>query len=193
MNARDYLPDLIRFEGAVPWQYLDTAGLVTVGIGNLLKTPEAATALPFLNQAANRLATPQEIERRWRAVGAMEPSKPAGYYRMRSPEIELDMTAVENLAIARLETEFLPALRRRFAGFDGFPDPAQAAILDMAFNLGMGNPQAEKLRGLAAYRKFQAAVDRRDWLGAAAECGRGGRPERTAWTRGKFEEAARIA
>lgn len=97
LNARDFVPDLIRWEGAIPWMYLDSVGLVTVGIGNLLKAPGDADALPFMNLAANRLATTKEKEARWRAVVSMEGSRPASYYRMRSPEIELDTTAVENL------------------------------------------------------------------------------------------------
>ena len=36
-----------RFEGRVPYMYLDVLGLVTVGVGNLVDPVETAQALPF--------------------------------------------------------------------------------------------------------------------------------------------------
>lgn len=39
-----------KFEGRVPWMYLDIRGIVTVCVGNALFSPDAAIALPFVHK-----------------------------------------------------------------------------------------------------------------------------------------------
>ena len=62
--------------------------------------------------------------------------------------------------------EHLRELRRRVPFFDGLPVPAQDALFDMAFNLGIG--------GLLEYPHMLAALKARDWDTAAAQCHRRG-------------------
>lgn len=66
---------ITKHEGNIGHMYLDTKGLVTIGIGNLIDPVSLATPLPFQfkigNQAgaiAGRVATTQEIEAEWRTL-----------------------------------------------------------------------------------------------------------------------------
>jgi hypothetical protein len=62
-----------KHEGVVPYVYLDTRQLVTVGVGNLIEPLVLALALPFqfkptnkLGAAPGKLPTQAEIEAEWK-------------------------------------------------------------------------------------------------------------------------------
>jgi GH24 family phage-related lysozyme (muramidase) len=77
----------------------------------------------------------------------------------------------------------MPGLSRLFIGFDDLPGPAQAALIDIAWNTG--------IHGIAQFSHLRDAVSRRDWAGAAASCHRKtSREERNQWAADKFREAA---
>ena len=44
----------LPLEGEIAWMYLDTLGLVTVGLGNLIDPVELALELPFVYRATPR-------------------------------------------------------------------------------------------------------------------------------------------
>jgi len=59
-DYEDLLKHLLTWEGMVRHMYLDKYGYVTVGIGNLLKTVEAAKQLPFVNGDTHQPASAAE-------------------------------------------------------------------------------------------------------------------------------------
>lgn len=195
-DPRRFVPSCKRWEAVVPYMYLDEKGLVTVGVGNLLKTEAAALVLPFQNRAAGRLATPGEIRARYQAVKAMNPAMKWTRYRLTSPEIELDPEEIDKLLLKRIE-EFLAGLRRRYQGFDDFPFSAQEGCLDMVFTMGLGieaGPPKER-KGMAGFPTFNGALRSKppNWILASNECHRAdARAERNQWTKGKFLEASTV-
>jgi GH24 family phage-related lysozyme (muramidase) len=163
------LDDAVRYfrqhEGVIPHMYLDVVGLVTVGVGFLLRTAEDAVALRFVNRATGNLATAAEKRQEWTTVAAQEKARRAGYYRQFT---QLDLPAEQiDRRLEFLLGEFENVLKRRFPNFERFPWKAQLGLLDMVYSLGPSG----FFRG---YPKMCAAVARQDWLGAAAECERGG-------------------
>jgi GH24 family phage-related lysozyme (muramidase) len=68
------------------------------------------------------------------------------------------------LVMRRLDRELLPALRRLFVRFDDYPLPAQRALVEMAYNLGVG--------GLRRFSRLIAACSRADFAAAAEQCHR---------------------
>ena len=75
-------------------------------------------------------------------------------------------------------------LRKHIAQYDGLPDAAKLALLDMIYNLGPGKLFAE-------YPKLIQAVEAGDWKTAAgASSRRGPGPARNLWTREQFAQAA---
>jgi GH24 family phage-related lysozyme (muramidase) len=159
--------------------YLDIKGYVTVGIGCLLPTPSAAMSLPF--RKGERLATPAETYDAFARVRAQEPALAARYYAevsdLRLPERDVYALAETKLAV------FVRRLESLVPRFSEFPSPVRRALIDMAWNCGIG--------GLARFTKLLTACNNRDWVTASKECRRkGSRPERNEWTRALFEAAS---
>lgn len=147
-DPRTFLPMLKAAEGETRYMYLDTRGLVTTGIGHMLKTADAATKLPWHHKKTGLPATPAEVKQvfdklrtSWAEFRHENPKGPntfeAAHYEKVS-DLELPEGFARQDALARLQHDFLPKLRSVFPGFDSYPMPAQKAIVDMAYNLGIG-------------------------------------------------------
>jgi GH24 family phage-related lysozyme (muramidase) len=174
--------ELTRWEGSCRHMYVDTRGHVTTGVGHLLRDADAAATLPWFHRATGRAATGEEIRAAFRDVAAMGAGHKAGFYQHAS-DLVLSQAKLEQLAATRLEHEFLPGLRRLCPHFDGYPPAAQRALVDMAYNLGVG--------GLGKFEKLVAACERGDFAAAAGACHRrSSREERNDATRALFLEAA---
>jgi hypothetical protein len=132
IDPTKFLPALLAHEGSTTWIYRDTVGYATVGIGNLLHDADDAAALPFYNATEGRPATPDEIRREFVRVMSCQRGMRASAYRAikLTPRIELTAYAVNELALRRLATEFLPGIRKLCPGFDAFPGPAQECLTD---------------------------------------------------------------
>lgn len=172
--------NLRRFEGAVPWLYLDNAAIpnVTVGIGVMLPSAGDALALPFENVGLGRSATEDEVSHAFARVRGMRGGMGPSFYKG-FPELELTPEEVTALAVRRLEAVFLPGLHGLFAGFPALPFAAQEVLVDLGWNLG--------LTGLSKFHSLAAAVDRRDWARAADESHVAtSRPARNEWRRDTF-------
>lgn len=174
------IASLRRFEGSVPWMYLDTAGRVTVGIGLMLPSLEAARILPFA--FGDRKATIEEIAQEFARVSAMKPGLLAKLYR-RAQSLTLSDDAI-NGRLHQTLLGFEGYLRAHLAGYDGLPDAAKLGLLDMVYNLGPGKLFAE-------YPELLKAVLEGNWkAAAAASFRRGPATARNAWTRQQFLDAA---
>lgn len=177
------LAKLTEFEGSVPWMYRDTAGHVTVGVGLMLPSAEAATALPF--QVAGQAIRSEQIASEFHRVNSLPPGRAALFYRqVNSPELP-SSTIEERLRSVLLDME--AALQRHLPPFASLPDPAKIALLDMAYNLGV--------TGLVhGYPRLLAAIRSQNWTEAAAQCLRHGiSTDRNAWTRLQFLSVATVA
>jgi GH24 family phage-related lysozyme (muramidase) len=185
LTAEEIFADLQQFEGSVSHMYQDTRGYVTVGVGHLLRTAADAEKLPFINASTGQPATRAEIRAAFDQVAAMDPGKRSSSYKL--PDgLVLPETTARELAQGRVEREFLPGLRRLYPEFDSFPPRAKLALIDMAYNLGVG--------GLGKFSHLKEAVNRQDWAAAAEHCNRRtSREERNEWTRQMFNEAAQVA
>lgn len=191
ITHRDYLPLAEENEGNTAWMYLDTAGHVTVGIGHMLDTSADAEALPFVEQETSRPAMPDGIRAAYAAVRDTRHlvGRPAGAFAALTA-VRLPRAAVRaayERDFERIHRRTRDLLRAVGGGLDSYPDPAQIAVIDMAFNLGPS--------GL--YEKFPKfrndGLARRDFGAAARECRRSGIAEsRNARTRDLLLEAARI-
>ena len=187
ITADDYLPIARRFEGDIPWLYLDTVGKVTIGIGHMIPTAAAVSALPLgrNGQAANDadkrnayVAVAAATDRSLRGANAFEDLS------------DLRITPAQSADLFRSKfAEIFAEARRLFqevgGGFAAWPIRVQLATFDMAYNLG---PQ-----GL--YRNFPIfrtkGLAKHDYLVCAQECRRiGPAPSRNTWTRDQFETAA---
>lgn len=178
MNLSGVIENLKRWEGCVPFMYLDVKGYVTCGIGNLLSTEGAAVDLPW--RRGGRDATFSELRSDYGRVKSSEAGHSTHYYE-RLTTCRLTTAAIEELAYDRLTIEFLPDLRRLFPGFDELPGTCKEALIDMAWNLGTGK--------LAQFTHLREAVTGRNWDKAAGACHRlGVRESRNDWCAEMFLE-----
>jgi len=183
MNVDDYFDDLQAFEGCTTWLYCDVRGYVTIGIGNLVSSPESCMALPFVRKKTDLHATDGEKAAGWRAVkAAYDKTKSAAFYQGVT-DLRLDLPYVKSLCARRLTMEFVPGIKRLLHDFDDFPLSARKALVDLAYNLGVG--------GLSKFVTLLGACQARDWELAARSCGRkGAREKRNLWTAQMFVDAA---
>jgi GH24 family phage-related lysozyme (muramidase) len=165
----------------------------------MLPDVAAAQALPFINAATNRPATREQIAHAFRSVAAKPGGHPARFYELH-PSIELPTETVKELAIKRLKVEFIRNIKKLYPEFDYFPLPAREALIDIAYNAGVGSPErvahgkTHKATGLYKFRRLKIAIEARDWTAAALSSHRSSsRPDRNEWARNLFERAASLA
>ena len=183
IKPADYLPHANLAEGNIPHMYLDTVGVVTVGIGHALATPAAAAALPFVLRATGQPAGAAQIGADYARVKTQPSALIASHYKAFG-QTHLSETTIADL-FAQDMNQFLPGLAAAIPGFADFPKTAQLALVDMAFNLGV--------RGLVSkFPKMMRFVSARDWTGCARECRRpqlneGRNRQVAAWFHGAVE------
>lgn len=155
---------LLESEASVPHVYRDPKGFITIGVGCALLREVDLVALPFVNKSNNALATDAEKNREWVNINNLEFGKSfsSGYYNQFTKLI-LPNQAIESLLDNRI-SEFLTSLQREYSGYSQFPNEVKLAMLDMAFNLGMG--------GLATFVEFLEAIKQQDWYTAAIKSNR---------------------
>ena len=152
-------------EGCISHMYLDTVGKVTIGVGNMLPTAEAAMALPFVHAEGGASATGDEVRAEFEKVSEQTQGQLARNYQQYT-SLMLTDAAIDELLDSRIDG-FERQLKSDFPGFDAYPEPAMLGILDMAFNLGNA--------GLVRkFPTFTAAARNEDWSSCEQECKRQG-------------------
>jgi GH24 family phage-related lysozyme (muramidase) len=174
---------LIENEGNVQHMYLDTVGKVTIGVGHMIPSAADAQQIQFVTCGTSTAATTQQILAEFTNMGRQRPAMAASSYRQFA-QLEMTPAAVDAL-LDRDISVMENGLRANLPAYDSFPGPAQDALLDMAFNLGV--------HGLIAHfpHLISAAVAK-DWNTCATQCHRNGISEsRNQKTADMFRSAAR--
>ncbi len=179
MNVTTVIPRIELFEGRVPYMYRCTGGDVTVGVGHAML--RAADAVKLSWSIAGRPATADEITSDWNRVAAAEIGKVASAYQALT-QCRMSDDDIDALLAADVDA-FTAQLARALPHWNSYPETAQEALFDMAFNLGLG--------GLKKFPHMLAAVDAGQWEVAAAQCHRQGIGDtRNQQTANLFLEAA---
>jgi GH24 family phage-related lysozyme (muramidase) len=150
-------------EGNKSFMYVDTTGNVTVGIGNMLPSAAAAIKLNFVNRTTKNKASPAEIANDFDAVSKQPKAMAANYYQ-KFTNTDLPDGDIDSLFSDRVD-EFQKALKKAYPKYDSYPKPVQLAILDMAFNLGVG-----ALKSTVKWPKLNAAIAAQGWKKASEDC-----------------------
>jgi GH24 family phage-related lysozyme (muramidase) len=169
-----------RFEGRTAYMYRSTGGMVCVGAGHAI--PSAADAVKLAWWVGTRTAAQNEIEADYAAVSSAPTGLAATHYETLTKG-RLNDEALNDLLRADVQ-RFMDQLAAALPKWHSYPSSAQAALFDMAFNLG--------INGVKRYEKMLAAIDAGDWEGAARESQRSGVPEsRNEEIANLFREAGR--
>lgn len=143
------------FEGIVPHLYLDTAGVMTCGVGFAVPSVAELVKLPWWPNAF-------EAQADYRIVRGQPAGRVASFYAplCKARLLSNGMQAVFAARVAEFRRNM------RDWSLERQPLPVQLALVDMAYNLGAG--------GLSKFAKLRAAVNARDWSTAAVESHRNG-------------------
>lgn len=149
-----------RYEGRIPWMYLDIRGLVTVGAGVLVDPVDLAVGLPLRHRSTGGYAHPAEIRAEWYRLKAQPGLAHAGARAAGVlASLALSEGDLDALTWARLDST-VAALVRRWPDLPGWPWQVQLAVCSWAWAVG----------ALAQWPKFDAALKAQDWATAAEEC-----------------------
>ncbi len=182
-----------KFEGRFNHFYLDTAGLVTVGVGCQVLVPFSPNAYgQWIERGTGGApAYSSLVHQDYDSVRRMKPGLLASAYAQ-ACMTRLTEPSIDTLLLARLETA-QHELAGRFFDYEKIPNSKQFALIDLGFNLGVG-------RFMALFPNCVEAVRRRDWPEAAKESARETEnpseavrkafEERNAWAAAQFLEAA---
>lgn len=148
-----------KWEGALPFMYLDVKCLVTTGVGDLVDPVGLALGLPWVNPdgtAANHAT----INAEWMAVKARRDLAPCGGGHFASvTKIRLTKDGVLEVIRRTMATDEAYFLRR-WPAFASWPADAQMATFSWAWAVGAASP----------YPKFSSALVALDFDAAAEEC-----------------------
>lgn len=144
------------FEGIVPHLYLDTRANVTCGVGFLVPDEATLVRLPWWPSIPDAIAD-------YRTVKAAAPGHAASFYKplCHARLSEANMRRLFDMHVTAFRKQLDPTWH-----LNQWPECAQVALVDMAFNLGVG--------GLAKYAHLRTAIFARRWDLAASECHRAG-------------------
>lgn len=161
---KDIIAILSEHEGRVNHFYLDSVGLVTIGVGFMVPDEHSSMELTMV-RPDGIIPLDIDLALEWQRINSMQLGMPASAYKAATKLIMTD-AAIDAELIRRIQA-FEANLRNRFPAYDLFPAPAKTALLDMIYNLG----PAGLLKG---YPMMCSFVDSRLWAEVAAESHREG-------------------
>lgn len=174
-HAADFIKHLEIFEGRTDYLYVDSGGLVTIGVGCMIPSASVAESLNWEGGMGAVAIAASE----WLAVKDATPGLAAASYahlttnRLSDEEID----KLRDARIASMESELIHTIE----GVSLMPQPIAQCLCDMAFNLGSSKLHAQYFGPTS---KFGPAIYRGDWQTAAAESARRGiQPARNLYAR----------
>ncbi len=148
-----------RFEGSVPFLYLDVKGLCTTAIGNLVDPLETAYNLPLMRPDGT-LASHQEIAAEWHAVKARQDMRLQGGMAYRAvTQLRLTPAGIGSVVLGKL-AQVEEHLAGRFPEWESWPWQAQLGVLSVSWACGPA----------FHFPHFEMALRTQDWALAAVEC-----------------------
>jgi type VI secretion system secreted protein VgrG len=165
MNRENVIFRLHRSEGLVSHMYRCTGGAVTIGVGHAIPNADAACKLAW--QLGDASAPDALVRGDYQRVAWAGQGMLAARYANLST-CRMAAEKIEQLLAADIDS-FSAQLTALVEGWVNYPEPAQEALFDMAYNLGVG--------GLKKFTKLLAACAAGDWAAAAGESRRRGIPD----------------
>jgi GH24 family phage-related lysozyme (muramidase) len=160
MDRAAVIARLKEFEGCINHMYKCTGGDVTIGIGHAIQTAADAANLSW--QINGVPADREQVQSDYAAVAAAPKGQVATAYAHLT-QCRMGADEVQDLVTADVQS-FEAQLAAALPNWSSCPGPAQQALFDMAFNLG--------LAGLKKFPTLLHAVNSGDWATAAVACHR---------------------
>jgi len=149
-----------KFEGNIPWMYLDIKGFVTAGCGTLIRALSDALKLGFLD-ASGQPSRPDAIAKDFLRVRNMAKGRLAAYYKVDSSPC-LSQATIDQLIGIKLD-EFERGIQTLFPKLPSYPVGVQAGLLLMTYAIGVA--------GLQKYTQLRESLIAGNWAEAGTQSG----------------------
>jgi GH24 family phage-related lysozyme (muramidase) len=153
-----------RNEGCVLHLYLDSEGFPTIGVGHLVSDLVAALKIQFVNRVTGAPATAAEKEADLLNIRKAPIGLLASTYK-KYTKLDISESVSDQLLEYDVQ-EKVEELLHHHTQMQGYPEPVQEALVDIAFNVGVA--------GVMKFKHLLAACEAGDWEKAAAACHRKG-------------------
>lgn len=151
-----------QHEGAVPYMYRDTKGNVTIGVGYLIPSVQAALKLPFIHEKNFKLATQTEIQAEYEKISRLPFGQNITARRFKEyTKLILNDFIINRLLILMIEEKESQLAKK--IPIKSYPLAVQVVLVEMAYNLG-----SEGL--FRKFPKFIQAISNGNWMEASKEC-----------------------
>lgn len=168
LDINKVFESIIGHEGDIKYMYLDTAkpkSKVTIGYGKMLPSAEYAATIPFLIDGKS--ASANQIKQDWytvyNSVSGINSYSASHFKEM--TKVRITKETAKKLTLNHIKKN-ISDLRRIFPDFDSYPIPAQEAMLDMVYNLGI------KGKNIKSFPTLSKHIKDRNFVGAARESNR---------------------
>lgn len=177
--TQDFKENVLRFEGIKQNFYLDSKGILTVGIGQNVNDFYAFSKLHILDKQTGNMLNAYQKEKLYYQI--MQDISGGNFKEKSYANLEISKTDIYNQFERNLFQSYTE-LTHKISDFDKLPVYVQQALVDMQFNMGNRNFSEKKWPNL-----FQA-IKKHDWHKAAVEASqrKDVQKDRRNWTYNMF-------
>ena len=180
--TKDLKQEILKFEGLKLNFYLDSKGILTVGIGQNVNNFNDFKNLNIINkQTGNTLNSNQKTDLNSQIMQDISNNT---FTEKNYSNLEISKNDIYNQFNTMLEKSY-NELEQKIDNFDKFPTSVKQALVDMQFN--MGNKKFSE----DTWPKLFKAIDNRDWQTAGKEASqrKDVQKSRREWTYKMFMDA----
>ena len=158
--TKDLKQEILKFEGLKLNFYLDSKGILTVGIGQNVNNFNDFKNLNIINkQTGNTLNSNQKTDLYSQIMQEISDNT---FKEKNYSNLEISKNDIYNQFNTMLEKSY-NELEQKIDNFNKFPTSVKQALVDMQFNMGNKKFSAD------TWPKLFKAIDNRDWQTAAKE------------------------
>jgi len=192
LNYLKLWQQLKQHEGCINHMYLDSVGIVTVGVGHAIFNHNMLDGIKFIYKHNGQLACSADVKAEYNYIKTYADKNYNAKAFDKLTKLELAPNQSDKLFAADLNQAIYAVnnylTRLKSLQFFTIPQPAMHAMVSMTFNMGH-----TKFLGGNKWPKFKAALKKRDWQECAIQTNyRGPSKQRIADLKECFMHAARI-
>ena len=158
--TKDFKQEILKFEGLKPNFYLDSKGILTVGIGQNVSNFSDFKNLNIMDKQSGNILNNFQKSELYSQI--MQDISNNTFKEKNYSNLEISKNDIYNQFNIMLEKSYTE-LEQKIENFNNFPTSVKQALVDMQFN--MGNKKFSE----NTWPKLFKAIDNRDWQTAAKE------------------------
>lgn len=158
--TKDFKNEVLKFEGFKQHFYLDSKGILTIGIGQNVSDFNDFEKLNIMDKRTGNTLTINQKHELYSKI--MQEVSENTFKEKNHSNLEISKNDIYNQFNTMLEKSY-KELEQKMAKFNDFPTPVKQALIDMQFNMG------NKKFSTKNWPKLFEAINNHDWQTAAKE------------------------